>query len=195
MKIIPARQQDAPYIGKAVCYGIGEEICLDFAGPGGTVADVEKFFTALAAGTDSQYSYLNAIVAVDDSRAGEPVMGVCVGYDGAELHRLRQAFFDAMLAEKGRDMPGMADETSPDEFYLDTLAVMPEYRGHGVGGALLMALAERGSRLTGKPAALLVDYDNPKAEALYRRLGFRHKDDRPFAGVRMKHMVLETPAE
>ena len=86
-------------------------------------------------------------------------------------------------------MEGMADETSPDEFYLDTLAVMPQHRGQGIGSKLLMAMTER-ARTLGKPAALLVDKTNPKAEALYRSLGFRYIDDRPFAGVYMSHMRL-----
>jgi len=182
--IQPASPHHAPIIARAVMMAVGEDICNDFAAPDHTIADVEALFTHLASLDDSQYSYRNTLVALDPEGN---VAGVCVGYDGALLHRLRNRFFEASKAMLNRDMEGMADETSADEFYLDTLAVMPQFRGHGIGTRLLKAQIER-AQASGKPAALLVDYDNPKAEALYRSIGFTHIDDRPFAGVTMKHM-------
>ena len=184
--ITDARRADAPVIARAIMMAVGEEICRDFAGESHTLADVEALFTELAEMDDSQYSYRNAVVALT---AGGQVAGVCIGYDGALLHRLRERFFEAVRRRMGRDMEGMADETSPDEYYLDTLAVMEPYRGHGLGGRLLLAQAARGHAL-GKPAGLLVDKDNPRAEALYRRLGFRPAGERPFAGVVMNHLTL-----
>lgn len=186
MKIIPARREDAPLIARAIIMAVGEEITSDFAGPDHTVADIEALFTELAAMEDSQYSYRNTLVAItDDGR----VAGVCIAYDGALLHKLRERFFEAVRRRLGREMGDMADETSPDEFYLDTLAVWEEFRGRGIGGSLLMAQAAR-AHDAGKPAGLLVDKDNPKAEALYRRLGFRPAGERPFAGVIMNHLQL-----
>lgn len=186
MTIVPATPQHAPHIARAIMMAVGEEICADFAAPDHTLADVEALFTHLATLNDSQYSYRNALVAVTPE--GDTA-GVCIGYDGALLHKLRERFFEAAHSMLGRNMEGMADETSPDEFYLDTLAVFPEYRKQGLGSQLLLASAEK-ARAIGKPAALLVDYTNPTAEALYRSLGFVHEGDRPFAGVIMKHLVL-----
>lgn len=186
MKITDARRQDAPMIARAVMMAVGDEICRDFAGNDHTLEDVEALFTELAAMDDSQYSYLNTLVALDDEGN---VAGVCIGYDGALLHQLRERFFEAAKRRLGRDMAGMADETTPDEYYLDTLAVSPQYRGQKLGGKLLLAQAARG-HAKGKPAGLLVDKDNPKAEALYHRLGFESDGERPFAGVVMNHLVL-----
>ena len=186
MKIVPATPAHASEIAQAVMMAVGDEICADFAAPDHTVEDVERMFTHLATLDDSQYSYRNTLVAVDDDGA---VTGVCVGYDGALLHELRRRFFEAAKSMLNRDMEGMADETSADEFYLDTLAVHPSHRGKGVGTALLRAMIERAGEV-GKPAGLLVDKTNPKAEALYKSLGFVHVDDRPFAGVVMSHLQL-----
>ncbi len=188
MKIQPATKAHAPLIAKAVMMAVGDEICADFAAPDHTVDDVERLFTHLAELDDSQYSYRNTLVAVTPD--GE-VAGVCVAYDGAMLHPMRQHFFNAAKSFLGRDMEGMSDETSADEFYLDTLAVWPQFRGRGIATALIEATVER-ARTAGKPAALLVDYTNPRAEALYTSLGFRHVDDRPFAGVTMKHLKHPT---
>lgn len=190
MEIVAARREDAPLIAKAVMMAVGDEICRDFAGESHTMADVESLFTELASMDDSQYSYRNTVVAL---APGGEVAGVCVGYDGALLHRMRERFFEAALRHIGVDMHGMADETTPDEFYLDTLAVFPQWRGQGIGGRLLLAQAARG-HAQGKPAGLLVDKVNPKAEALYRRLGFEPDGERPFAGVMMNHLVLRPKA-
>ena len=93
MTIIPARPQDAMLIGASVVDAIGEEIAANLAGENHTVNDVIDMFATLAAREDSQYSYRNALVAVDDD--GTPV-GVCVGYDGAKLHELRRPFFETV---------------------------------------------------------------------------------------------------
>lgn len=164
---------------------VGDEICADFAAPNHTLADVEALFTHLASLPDSQYSYRNALVALTPQ--GE-VAGVTVGYDGALLRPLRERFFEAARTRMGRNMEGMADETTPNEFYIDTLAVFPPFRRQGVARALLSAQAERAAAM-GKPAGLLVDFTNPRAEALYTSVGFRPEGTRPFAGVEMRHMV------
>ena len=186
-KIIDARKEDATLIARAVTMAIGEEICRDLAGSGHTPGDVEAMFAELAAMVDSQYSYRNAVVAIDDDGN---VAGICIGYDGASLHSLRERFFEAYSRRFGRDMRGVTDETTPDEYYIDTLAVFPHYRGCGIGSDLLLAQAARGHAI-GKPAGLLVDKANPKAEALYIRCGFTYAGERPFAGVVMNHLTLE----
>lgn len=60
------------------------------------------------------------------------------------------------------------------EIRLVDVALLPEARGHGLGGALIRRLLEEG-RAAGKPVSIHVEYNNP-ALRLYRRLGFRHVD-------------------
>lgn len=184
--IIPARREDAPLIARAIVMAVGEEITRDFAAPDHTPQDVEAMFADLAAMDDSQYSYRNTLVALNPEGR---VAGVCIAYDGALLHSLRERFIEAVRRHLGREMGEMADETSPDEYYLDSLAVWPQYRGQGIGAALLMAQARR-AHAAGKPAGLLVDKDNPRARALYTRLGFLPAGERPFAGTTMDHLIL-----
>lgn len=184
MKIIPARRQDAALIGASVVEAIGEEIALNLAGDNHTVKDVIDMFAALAEREDTQYSYRNTLVALDDN--GEAI-GVCVAYDGALLHTLRKAFFEAVSSRLGLNLEDVEDECVPDEFYLDTLAVLPTHRGKGIAAELIKATVER-ARECGKPAGLLVDKDNPRARRLYERVGFVQVDERPFVHVLMDHM-------
>lgn len=186
MIIRPATPEDAPLIGKAVTMAIGEEITESLAGEHHTMPDVEALFAYLAGRDDTQYSYLNTLVCVDDEGKA---CGVCVAYDGAGLHEMRQHFFRAAKERLGRDMTAMEDECTADEIYLDTLAVMPGYRGKGYAMDLIKATAERASNM-GKPLGLLVEKENAPAKALYAKAGFEYFDERPFAFVLMDHLRL-----
>lgn len=186
MKIIPATKEDARFIARAIMAAIGPEICADLASQGHTLEDVEQMFASLAKRDDTQYSYLNTLLAVDDAQRR---LGAVIGYDGALLHELRTHMIEAAGRMLDLNFTELQDETEPGEYYLDTLAVIPEARGRGVGAALLKAGAERARRV-GKPAGLLVDKTNPKARALYERTGFRKVNDRPFCGVMMDHLQM-----
>lgn len=183
-RIVGAEAADAPLIGRAVVAALGPELPKNLAGSR-AVADVVDLFAALAARTDSQYSYLNTLKAIDSENRP---MGFIVGYDGSRLHTLRLAFFDEAASRLGRDMRGnMGDETGPGEFYLDSLAVMPEFRGRGIGSALIEAMARRGAAC-GLCPGLLCDKSNSSARRLYESLGFRPVGERSFAGELMDHL-------
>ena len=64
----------------------------------------------------------------------------------------------------------------PDEHRLLDLAVRPQWRGRGVGGAVLACLCADAAR-AGVPLSLSVWADNRAAQRLYRRLGFVQQDD------------------
>ena len=65
-----------------------------------------------------------------------------------------------------------------DELHINNLAIRPEYRGHGMGTALLEHAMSTGSRLGARRAALEVRRSNEPARRIYARLGFE------IAGVR-----------
>ncbi|MDE5988778.1 MAG: GNAT family N-acetyltransferase [Duncaniella sp.] len=184
MKIAKAKKSDAPLIARSIMDAVGMEICENLAGENKTLADVEHLFTLLAEREDSQYSYRNTLVAVDDE--GKSV-GVIVSYDGALLDELRKPFFELVKTILDKNLDDVDDETDAEEFYLDTLAVLPEYRGQGIAGMLLKGAVGRAAEC-GKPAGLLVDKDNHQARRLYERVGFRAVGERPFCYVMMDHM-------
>lgn len=186
--IRPARREDAPYLGLTVVRAVGEDIAAGLAGSHHTVDDVVAMFASLAARDDAQYSYRHSLVAVDDN--DRPV-GAIIGYDGARLHELRERFLEAANEQLGIEFGELDDECESTEFYLDSLAVDPEWRGRGVATALIRAMAGRAAE-AGKPAGLLVDKENPRARTLYERVGFRPVGERPFVHVVMDHMQYQS---
>ncbi len=65
---------------------------------------------------------------------------------------------------------------SPSEYRLMDIALLPERRGQGVGGALVRALLERAAA-SRRAVTLHVEPNNP-ANRLYQRLGFAFVEDR-----------------
>lgn len=186
--IVNATKTDAPLIARAVAMALG----IDIEATDDQRAEwCRKVFGTLAARDDAQYSYLNTLKAVTPD--GTPA-GFLVNYDGAQLHELREAFFEVVMSQTGEDMRGISDETDPGEWYLDSLAVWPEYRHQGIGRALMEAGITRAHK-AGKPAGLLVDKNNPGARRMYEALGFEKVGDRPFARTMMDHMRTTLPCK
>lgn len=181
----PGRPEDAPQIARLIITAMTDECCRHFYGEQHTTDDFLRLMTRLVSGRNTQYSYENTICAADgDGR----IVGISVSYDGSRLYELRQAFIDGALQEFGLDHSGMSPETQAGELYLDSLAVLPEYRGQGIATLLLEATAEKARRTGAGPLGLLVDKGNPNAERLYNKVGFRYVGDNEWGGHAMRHL-------
>ena len=181
-----ASRAQAGDIAQLIMMAVTDDCCLYFCGEGYGLDDFRQMMTQLVEREDSQYSYKNTLVAID----GDKVVGIAVSYDGGQLHELRQAFIAAAKAQIGKDHSGIADETQAGELYLDSLAVLPEYRRQGIAQKLLLATKERALSMGLPCVGLLVDKGNPAGEALYASVGFRYVDDNQWGGHPMKHLVL-----
>lgn len=196
ISIREARPEEAGRIADLIIMAMTEECCLHFCGPDHDIDDFRRVMTSLVARTDTQYSYLNTLVAIEETApvpgvsAPGCIVGICVSYDGALLHQLRQAFIDAAIKEWGMDHSAIPDETQAGELYLDSLAVDPAYRGRGIARLLLEASVEKSKRMNLPSTGLLVDVGNPRAEALYNKVGFRYAGTNSWGGHDMRHYVL-----
>ena len=56
---------------------------------------------------------------------------------------------------------------------VQTIGVLPEYEGHGFGRAMLEQMHERARELGAERILLEVSADNPRAQRLYERNGYR----------------------
>ena len=114
MKIVPASIEQAESIASLIMLAMNHECCQNFAGPSHTLEDFHRMMTTLVRRDDSQYSYRNAMVALDDNTTdGHPVVaGVIVGYEAGE-------------------------------YYIDSLAVNESYRHQGLATLLLKKLIDQ----------------------------------------------------
>jgi ribosomal protein S18 acetylase RimI-like enzyme len=96
------------------------------------------------------------------------------------------ASFDLVLVD-GQPVGRLYVARWPREIRLVDVALLPAWRGRGLGSALLGDLIAE-SRRCGKPLTIHVEHQNP-ALRLYERLGFERREDR---GV---YLFLERPPE
>lgn len=185
MEIQSAQKFQALSIARLIMQAMNYECCQYFAGPEHTLDDFERVMTELVLSEHSQYSYKNTLVAIDDEGG---LCGICVSYDGAMLHVLREAFVKAMKDNFNRDFSNISDETGPGELYIDSIAVPENYRGKGVATELLKAVIDKAKDMALPAVGLLVDTNNPKAEKLYGRVGFKFVGDNTWGGHPMRHL-------
>jgi GNAT superfamily N-acetyltransferase len=76
-----------------------------------------------------------------------------------------------IISHLDTDVGWLEVERRSDELYLAGIYVLPEYQGGGVGSALIMEIMKEASDWH-IPVALQVLKVNPRAQALYERLGF-----------------------
>jgi [ribosomal protein S18]-alanine N-acetyltransferase len=62
---------------------------------------------------------------------------------------------------------------------VQTIAVVPEHEGRGIGSALLRTLHAQARELGATEVLLEVRADNPRAQQLYRRFGYEQIHTRP----------------
>ena len=186
IEIREATKAQASDIARLIMMAMTDDCCLHFCGVGHGLEDFYKMMTSLVEREDSQYSYRNTLVAMADDN----VVGIAVSYDGSRLHELRQAFIQAAKEHIGKEHSGMDDETQAGELYLDSLAVLPEYRRQGIARRLLSATTEKAEKMGLPYVGLLVDKGNLAGEALYASVGFRYANDSRWGGHPMKHLVL-----
>lgn len=86
-------------------------------------------------------------------------------FDGTRFH---------VIQVDGGDAGVLDVEERDDEIFLKLIELLPASQGRGIGTSIIRSLQARG-----KPVTLRVLTTNPRAAALYRRLGFRVTAETP----------------
>lgn len=85
-------------------------------------------------------------------------------------------------------------EAYPDEFYIGTLAVLPEYRSHGIGAKMIDFTKTTAKAQGFGKCSLLVEASNIRGIRFYERNGFKKVlySEKPRAYFRMLNSFKET---
>lgn len=182
MIIRKANIEDAPLIARCVLDAVGVR---DFN------SDYDKaLLEAIKAEcmrTDSLYSFTHSSIAELDGEA----VGCVVAYPGEIYPEARKGTWERINAAIGDESSDSSDyETGAGEYYLDTLVVLPKYRGHDfgrllVGAAIEQARTERYDRIT-----LIAEADHPHLIAYYESMGFNRESTLTFLGEKYYKMAL-----
>ena len=162
-RIRKATSADAEFIAKMVI------MALHMEKEGEEGERLLRHITELVMDEGSLYHWSRAVV-IDG-------VGACVAYDGADYHPRRVRSFSFVcsdglpVVEDNSSLLAQPDETQAGEYYIDSLAIMPEYRGKGYGRLFLQHAVKEGTAI-GLVPYLLVDPANTGAVRLYTSLGF-----------------------
>ncbi len=179
-----ARPEDAGFIARTVLEGIGYA-AFDPSAAGlpvelssGTIplSSAVDVFTGICGREDTLYSYRRTRIACVDG----VLAGALISYPGEENAALRT--FTWRLLNDGYSEGDTEAECEAGEYYLDSLAVHPDFRGRvfdcggsrGKAGHLLMMDGIRcGQALGFSLTSLIAAEDSPRLQHYYEQLGFR----------------------
>jgi ribosomal protein S18 acetylase RimI-like enzyme len=126
-----------------------------------------------------EFGYDGHVVAVVDGK----VVGTGVGFSKdvefpyfVAAARQIISFYGlgaASIVRRGLAIERLFTQPKKGEHYIGHIGVSPELRSHGIGAKLMNHFIEKGAALGREAATLDVSVENPRAEALYERLGFR----------------------
>ena len=118
-----------------------------------------------AASEDENFSYRNAHLAW----IGDEVAGMLLGYP---LPSAEDNDEDPLEFEEFVQPMVELEQLVPESFYINMIATYPQFRGQGVGSALVGLIDELAAAAGCEISSLQVFDYNAEAIRLYRRLGF-----------------------
>lgn len=179
-----ARPTDASFLAKCIMAGMH---FYDFETDVPEATDIYERLIECERREDLLYSYRRTRVAEID---GAPV-GSLLSYPGEIYRELHRKTFREFWPELAQMDAESEMETGPGEYYLDSLAVVPSCRHHGIGKALLLDGIRKGESLGYDRITLVADSGMPHLVRLYGSIGFVPAGHRHVFGVDFQRMVYE----
>lgn len=182
IQIRQAKKEDAALVADVVM--VAADICTWEEREAEKHARTRMLFREVCEREDTLYSYTHVSVLEAD---GE-IAGCLVSYPGA-LYPTQRARTWALMQVP--DNIQTDEETEAGEYYLDSMTILPEYRGRGYGLELMKDGIERAKKTEGvKKVSLIAMKSRPGLRAYYAKLGFREEKEILFFGCEYVKMVL-----
>ena len=173
-RLVKATPEDAPQVALIMAEALGDDIMERCLANGNEIQTADRrrmeLLRQVALHDDTLYSYRHCtLVRTADGQTA----GGLIAYPGDDyLHRRRVTF--SMVSELIRfDVDKMDPETQPQEFYLDSMAVWPQFRRQGIARMLMRHGIQTGLGMH-RTVTLACAPDNDGAHRLYTSLGFRN---------------------
>lgn len=170
----PARREDADVLARLTDmagHGLPFHLWAEAASAGETPLEAGRRRIEREEGS---FSYRNAWVIED---AGAVAAGL-IGYRQPEPYELDDLEkFPAIVQPLVR-----LEAFAPGSWYVNVVAVLPEYRGKGLGSLLLADAERRAHEVGARSLSLIVASENPNALRLYEHVGYRALERRPVVG-------------
>lgn len=139
----------------------------------GFLKDIYSNLHYLCSKTDTLYSYSKARLALLNNIP----IGSIVGYPGTFYKEARAITFNYFKEHAGMDFHSSDIECEKDEYYLDCLSILPQYRGCGYGLAIIQDSITLAHSIGYNKITCMVATDEPQLEKYYSSLGFSYQKD------------------
>ncbi len=187
-----ARPEDAVRAAPLI-YSSGPA-CFDYIFSHRTPVNAIQFLERMFAEPKGEFGFTHHRVAElfrdgDGESEGE-VVGTGTFFTGAEVPGFTIAALRQILGcyglsrgpgviRRGLQIEGIVRPPKGDMHVIAHIGVAPELRGRGIGTIIMEHLMQAGRERGRSVAVLDVSAENPRAQALYERLGFVVTDERP----------------
>lgn len=115
-------------------------------------------------------------------------VGLIIAYNSNDVKKLDKPILNH-LASKNIFIDSFDKECFEDEFYIDTVSVLKEFRGIGIAKEFFVFIEKKAKELGFEKISLLVDLENPKALTLYEKIGFKKNRILEVSNHNYHHMI------
>ncbi|WP_419871888.1 GNAT family N-acetyltransferase [Candidatus Pristimantibacillus sp. PTI5] len=182
--IEPAGKEDVQEVMPLLLAAIGH-IAYTLAGTDDS-REAVRILSNFYAREDNRISYKHVLV----DRREDGIAGMLLSYAGDGAVALDLPFVNREGRRSGaRANETIAVEAKEGEYYLDSIAVDERYQGQGIAKALISAFERKGLEQGYKRLSLIVEPDNARAYALYKKLNYIEDGSIQVSGSRYIRMV------
>ena len=115
-------------------------------------------------------------------------VGLILAYNSNDVKKLDAPILEH-LKSKNIFLNSFDKECFENEFYIDTVSVSEKFQGAGIAKELFVFIEKKAKELGFDKVSLLVDLENPKALALYEKIGFKKNTILEVSNHNYHHMI------
>lgn len=116
------------------------------------------------------------------------IVGLIIAYNSNDVKKLDAPILEH-LSSKNIFINSFDKECFENEFYIDTVSVSEEFQGKGIAKEFFTFIEKEAKNVGFEKVSLLVDFKNPKALALYKKIGFKKNTILEVSNHQYHHMI------